>query len=156
MFLPIATGIQTSNLMLGVNTAVGTGANATGYVDMTRFQAVKTGIVRKIQTTPKNSGNFKFAIYSDNAGNPDALLAATGSVALTIGTPQKTTIANVNVVAGTWYWIAAMVSVSGGLYADLSSGTSKYKLLAFASAFPNPAGALTSGTYTMQYGGYDT
>ncbi len=109
------------------------------YLHHTRFQSEATGNVTEIRIKAAVAGNVKVAIYSDSSGEPNALLNSTGSVAVAIGW-NTISFPSTTITKDTYYWLSFNLDTLGAVVANITSGTLKYKALAYASGFPNPAG----------------
>jgi hypothetical protein len=145
--------------LLGLETAsIESGALGAEYILMWRWQAAATGNVTEIKWKPRESGHGKFCIYTDAAGAPGTLLNQTAEYDMTADVVNTIAIPSTTVVSGTYYWLAVMQegNSQGFYFTSSSSGTYKYKTLAYASGFPNPAGSgyvdLTYDAYIAGYG----
>ncbi len=95
------------------------------------------------------SGNFKMALYSDSGGAPDALVAETGSTAISGSGTYSFDITDVAITAGD-YWIM-MLSDTSSIYLAYTTSTTEtvaYINHSFSSSLPDPFG--TASTYTGQ------
>jgi hypothetical protein len=79
----------------------------------------------------------KVVLYSDNAGNPDQLLAQTASSTLVIGT-NVLDVSNISITAGD-YWIGAIGQTSISFNTNLNSLSAKYFSWPYATALPTTA-----------------
>ncbi|MDD4986038.1 MAG: hypothetical protein PHQ43_09655, partial [Dehalococcoidales bacterium] len=119
-----------------------------GYVIMLRFQATDSGNITRIKFKPGQNGTVKVAIYADDSGEPGSLLNAVNTATnVTADTEATITIANTEVVSGTYYWLAFAIDTGQSYYyTDSSSGARRYKPVMYSSySFPNPAGSGYSG-----------
>lgn len=92
-------------------------------------------------------GNVKMALYSDVAGSPSALLVQTAGTAVTVGV-EEISVTPTAIAAGN-YWIMAVYNVDASIGISYAGTTTvKYRSLTYASALPNPFGAIT--TYSGQ------
>lgn len=92
------------------------------------------------------AGNIRHAIYSDNAGAPDALQCETDSAVAAIGWNTLPTLTNPILQPGD-YWIVTLVSsnTSEFRYQAGDPNQEAYRAYAFA-AFPDPFGVPTGYT----------
>lgn len=125
--------------LLGSDDIGASGSHAKDYISLTKFTAVATGSMVEFRVKAQANGNFKFGIYSDNAGAPNALLNSVGSTACTTGW-NTITFPATNIVSGTVYWLAINTETVDTAAWVSTGGVNKYKPLAYASAFPDPAG----------------
>jgi len=97
------------------------------------------------------TGTVTLGIYSDNAGNPDVLLAQTGHPSAVAALTAYPLASNVNVISGTDYWIGLWLSATAGTKrtAGLPMGTLK-AVGHFSDTLPNPFGSPTSDTDGFQ------
>jgi hypothetical protein len=70
-----------------------------------KCQAVATGTLKNIAIKSDRAADVKVAIYSDNAGDIGNVLAQIGSTAIVSGW-NYIPIANISIIAGTYYWLA--------------------------------------------------
>ena len=131
---------------------------AADYFELERFQAVKSGTLKSILVYHYGVGGVgtKVAIYSDNAGSPNALLASgAGSCAAGWNTIS---VADVSIVSGTYYWLAHIFEPDEYTWirAITSGGTSLYKAATYSTfSFPNPAGTgFTDDTWSYAHAGW--
>jgi len=125
----------------------GSNIHAANYIIFTRFQAEATGTVSEIKVKAQDPGNVKVAIYADSSGEPGSLLNSTGSAAVVAGW-NTFALTPTSVTSGTYYWLAVMLDTTGAAMYNNTSGVMRYKSLAFASAWPNPAGSgYSSGSF---------
>lgn len=54
------------------------------------------------------TGNIRLGVYANTGGRPAALFQDVGAVACPASTGWRTVSATVNLVSGTWYWLAAV------------------------------------------------
>src|SRR3990167_3485213 len=119
----------------GIESDQTAGAN---YLKLGKWQAQATGNITEIRVTASGNGNIKLGIYTDNAGEPDDLLSSVGSTAITTG-ENVIPITSTPVVSGTYYWLAYNIDQANIPYKN-TGGTNRYKVLTYATAFPDPAG----------------
>ena len=124
------------------------------YFQLERFQAALSGTLKSIRVYVTGSENVKVALYSDNAGSPNALLASSGSTAVVSGW-NTISISDVSIVSGTYYWIGHNTD-NYYLQAYGSGGKALYKSATYSSfTFPNPAGSgFTSDTWRFAHVAY--
>jgi len=122
--------------LLGTDTP-GTINFPSGYVLATQYTCDATGIDSEIRLHCLVNSNVRAAIYSDNGSNQAGnLLAESNSVAITAGDWRTVALnSNVNVTAGTKYWLAVQCQTTGGVsYRDVTWQRG-YKAQAYG-AFP--------------------
>lgn len=126
--------------MLAFPSSTGSAANI--YWQL--FTAELTGLLKEFRIKAANSNSVRFALYSDVASAPDALIGYTLSTPVSAGQWNKLIpVAQIPVTSGTTYWIAVQMSVNSTLYRQDSGGTTKYKAYVYADPFPDPAPALS-------------
>ena len=83
------------------------------------------------------------ALYSDNAGWPDQLVAATPATLMTVG-PMEIPVTPTALAAGT-YWLMGVYDTDASIGFDQSDPTApiRYAAHAFASPLPDPFGGAT-------------
>ena len=88
--------------------------------------------------------NVILALYTDNAGWPDRLVAATPATPMTVG-PMEIPVAPTSVSAGT-YWIMGVYDTDASIGIDQSDPTApvRYAAQPFASPLPDPFGPATA------------
>ena len=103
-------------------------SNPAGQAEAFRTTAVASGTVTSLSVYI-DIGSTAIAIvaglYADNAGKPGALLTQGSLSPILGGTWNTINVPNVNVVAGTAYWIAVLGPINSGLlmFRDKSGGT---------------------------------
>jgi len=100
--LAAGTGGTFGNTNIGTSDDYG-GARKVGV----RYQLTEAGTITSLSwyfATDKNWNHFKLALYSDNSGSPDALLAQTGAETVTPGWHTITLTSNYSASVG-YYWI---------------------------------------------------
>lgn len=128
-------------LLIGINNT-GNWSDTDDYIRMTRYVALGTGTIEELQVYTGNTGSFKAGIYSDNEGDPDSLLGV-NNTGVSGTTSDWTTIAlssSVNVISGTYYWLAVIADIDNTTKSELGSGTTIYKSQSYSSGLPSPAG----------------
>lgn len=112
------------------------------YVRLTRYPAIFSGVAGQMRCwvagTDENPGDLVLGIYADSAGSPAELLATTGKLQ-GCGNIAANLTQNVNMTAGTYYWLAAITkynvtAASGSWF----GGLAKYGT--FGYVLPDPAG----------------
>lgn len=131
-----------------------TGVSA-GAIILQKHTAVSTGTMTEFQIKCEASGNVKVAIYSDNAGTPNALLGTVGSTAVT-ATTNAISFPSTPVVGGTDYWLAFNFDTDSLVSINATGGTTLANESAnFGDAFPDPyPGSYTSKTWNCALAGY--
>jgi hypothetical protein len=146
--------------LLGATAAqTGNALHNTANIFLTRFQAVESGDVDTIKVYAGTaSTDLKVAIYSDSGGEPNALLGD-GNLAVSVvnswNDVPMVSVPFVTVINGTYYWLGIRVGAINGAKYDNTSGTMRYKALAHASAWPDPAGSgYTSDSFYSSLAGW--
>lgn len=129
--------------LLGVPDAThGTPASAPNYLVGSRFQASGSGDITTIELYQEDGGaNANVGIYSDNAGQPNALLKQSTAKALATGWNEYT-IDAVSVTSGSYYWLAAVGdgnNTEGCHRVDGSGDLGWYQLLSAGLVLPATA-----------------
>jgi hypothetical protein len=90
--------------------------------------------------------NVILALYSDNAGFPDRLVAATSATPMTVG-PMEIPVTPIALAAGT-YWLMGVYDTDASIGFDQSDPTSlvEYAAHTFANPMPDPFGGATPYT----------
>lgn len=101
----------------------------------------RTGIASGVTVNLKGPSALKFALYSDNAGNPDALLGQTSAKTCGIGVNRLTFTTPVALTSGTPVWLASKFDTYAPFGYDAYNGTTQWKLAAYSDAFTDPWGA---------------
>lgn len=122
-----------------------TGGASTTLV-ATKYALSETAYTVSIHVYTPTSGNVKGAIYSDNAGAPNALLVAQNTQAAATGGQWNTiTISEISLSVGN-YWVAIKTDTNnmraykaGGASQAAYYGSDTYSN-SFASTFPTPSG----------------
>jgi len=132
----ISVGSPTS-----LNTSVWS-ANTSGVFSANRIHATKcmchlSGSVSRMGAfLVAASGTTKFAIYSDNNGEPDELLGQTDALSPSYQGDESVALTSpLTLLAGTNYWVAQLASVAISVAFNSSNGTSRYKDIG-VSTFP--------------------
>ena len=127
--------------LVGSDDATSNSALGADQFAMNKFTAVANGNMVEFKIKMQANGNVKVGVYADSAGEPAALLASVGSTAAVTGW-NTITIPSVSIVLGTDYWLAANQELTTkiGVRNDAGIYTMRFKTLAFANAFPDPAG----------------
>jgi hypothetical protein len=140
--------MATGKLIGAASDDSGSSDHAADMLVLTRFVVEQTGNVSEIKVKARVSGNVKVAIYADSSGEPGSLLVSTGSNAVVAGW-DTISITSTSLTKDTYYWLAVKLDTQGAAIYNNASGTMRYKVpIAFADAFPNPAGSgYTSGSF---------
>lgn len=114
-----------------------------------KFTAI-AGTITTIRLKAKSSINVKAAIYSDNAGSPDARLAYSGSTPVVSGWNVLQLNTQV-LLAAADYWLVFHAETANQLWRLATGGTSKYKGgTVYSTEFPATAGTGLSDV-TLDY-----
>jgi hypothetical protein len=145
-YVPSGTAIK----LIG-NDNTNTTQNGKDAFLLAKFTADYTGVVTSIRSRGNANGNIKVAIYSDNAGSPNARLAIGTTTAVTANVTVACAVTPTLITAGTAYWIGMNTSQNGVNCRNNtgSTGTFIYKTSTYSTfTFPDPAGTgFTSTTY---------
>ena len=95
-------------------------------------------------------GTVTIGIYSDNSGEPDALLAQTITASAVVGLHAYTLASTVNVTSGTDYWIAVFLTETAGLMSKTGSSGVMKQTPHFSTTLPDPFGSVTNTIYGLQ------
>ena len=142
--------------LIGADAGISDDDNITkDFISMCKFVASETGYVSEVRVKVGDSTNVKAGIYADNAGEPAALLSSnqTGQ-ACTTGW-NTISIPSTYIKEDTNYWLA--INSDDSYVRTDSSGTNilRYKSLAYANAWPDPAGtSYTAGTAESALAGW--
>lgn len=132
-------------LLLGNNTAAGSGSPTANTIRAGKFTALTTGTITEIHAYIAANANFTYAIYSDQSGSPHTLLASTGTVTLVGGQHNIIPITHTPITFGTVYWLAFNMDTNNAAKYQ-STGGNQYNVAAtFGSAWPS---AMTGGGTT--------
>ena len=108
---------------------------------LSRFQAIKQGVMSEFRVKCTDAVNVKVAIYADNSGEPENLITANNTGQACAAGWNTLTIGDTNIVSGTYYWLAIIAETAGKVGADTDAGTMRYKAGTYSTwSFPNPAG----------------
>jgi flagellin-like protein len=123
--------------------------NGFGYILWQQVTVVQpTGSLRTVGVNIFSPGsNVRTAIYSDNSNAPGTLLAASGSVAQTVGW-NDLSVTGVTITQGAKYWLAVQTSSSIAYFACQSCGTRYYLAYTYGS-FPANANGASHDTYAI-------
>lgn len=124
------------------------------YFQLDKFQAVKSGTLKSIRVyLDGGSAGVKVALYSDNAGSPNALLVS--ATAACVNGWNTISVSDVSIVSGTNYWIGHNTD-NYWVRAIGSGGTAMYKSASYSAfTFPNPAGSgFTGDTWSYALAGW--
>lgn len=125
------------------------------YILYQSFTAISTGILSEIRIKASASGNAKVAIYANNAGAPGSLLASSASSVVSTGW-NTIAVGPISIDSDTIYWLAYNSETDGSVNTIQTGGSSKYKSISFASAFPDPATYDNSSTRDLPLAGWGT
>ncbi|MFA5051399.1 MAG: hypothetical protein WC499_04810, partial [Patescibacteria group bacterium] len=124
------------SIILGNDGAGGSNSGA-NYVTYTRSQAAANSVAHSIRIDTNVNGNTKIALYSGNSTQPITKLQST-SGACTAGGYNTFTIADTNIVSGTYYWIGCISDTAGVSTYNAGGSTRKYLGTAYAGyTFPD-------------------
>lgn len=118
------TALCSSNYSFGTNFPLeSTGVfNATGYVFCNPVTLTAAGQVTKLHFyAGAAGGNVQMALYSDNAGAPDARIVQSGGQAAVSGV-NNFDVPNTGILSPGVYWIALVPQTSVNLYNSYNSG----------------------------------
>jgi len=108
---------------------------------LSRFQAIKQGVMSEFRVKCTDAVNVKVAIYADNSGEPENLITANNTGQACATGWNTLTIGDTNIVSGTYYWLAIIAETAGKVGVDTDAGTMRYKAGTYSTwSFPNPAG----------------
>lgn len=140
-----------SEILVGNSSSTGSGCTGS-YFYLGRFQAVKskTGAT-EFRVYAGSSGNVKVAVYADSSGEPGALLGYNNTSQAVVAGWNTLTVSSVDIVSGTYYWLAVNTDGGDRCRRDSAGGTIRYKAATYSSfTFPDPAGSgFTSSTYLI-------
>src|SRR3990167_523529 len=146
-----------ATLLIGQGDVASMSDISNGYNIGGKYIAVATGTLNQLKVKFEGSCNAKFAIYSDSAGSPNALLNETASTAVIAGI-NTITFPDTSIVSGTAYWLCANHDTNSQLSrASSGSGVAAYKAMTYTNAFPATYGT-PDGTpaWVMITEGYST
>lgn len=144
-----------ANVILGNSTILpNLDAGAAHYINACRFQATESAgvVLLSMYLSGSAAGNMRMAIYTDNAGAPDALLAETSVTPCASGWNNLALPSAVNLTAGAYYWIAWQYDTASNnlCYASGSANQTFYMGYIFG-AFPAtmPGGGYTAVQWSI-------
>ena len=122
------------------------------YINATRFQAATSFSALRIKAKVLGiTGKYKCAIYSDNAGSPQALLKESGEVTdPTTGWQTFTLTSSQSIVSGTYYWLAIwsnLFSIDAGIYCETTGDTTCWTDAIAYGAWPDPIITVGGSSY---------
>lgn len=130
----------------GTTTAAGTTAGGLTQIAATLYPLSQPGTVTKLSVYAEINGNAVGAIYSDNAGVPNALLVANNvGTAMVGGQFNDITVGSTHLAAGN-YWLAFMCDTNS-MRAFIAGGVNQaaYNLsTTYGTAFPSTFPAVTN------------
>jgi len=133
----ICTGFNTSDSMIG-----------TSALRACKVQATENFTVGSLSCHPISAvGTVTLGIYSDNSGEPDALLAQTITAPAVSALTAYPLSSNVNVTSGTDYWIGLWLSETAGSKSQAGQPMGTQKAIPhFSDTLPNPFGVASNDT----------
>lgn len=134
-----------------------------GMLYMQKFQAISGGSLSELKIKIGAGGNCStmLALYSDNGGEPDALLTSCADTSLAPGW-NTVSVSPASVSDGDYFWLAENNSGASShpvYLGGVGVGIVRYKALSYNGfAFPDPAGTGygSSTTINMQIAGWGT
>jgi hypothetical protein len=119
-----------------------------------RFVARGRGSLSDLMIKVSGNTNMKMAVYTDVAGDPGTLLAASDEFSAVRGWNKVTLNTVCDLATGSYYWIIFKSSVSSVVYYNATGGEMSYKDTTYADAFPADFGAHLDTTVDLAVGGY--
>ncbi len=157
------TGTAAATLVIGTPAAAATlGSTSEGtatdfitdgsgaYINACRFTATANQRLTLIKArVGAITGTYQCALYSDNSGAPQTLLASTDRLTPTADGWQTFTLATpYDATTGTSYWLAIWSNdPAARVWAD-PTGTVRFALYPYATTWPNPISLTGGGTFT--------
>jgi hypothetical protein len=140
--------------LVGANSITATNGIAKDYFTGTKFTAVASGNMTQFKVyVDSGSGNIKYALYADSAGEPGALITAMNTGQALVPGENILPFTSTPITSGTTYWLMFNVEVNL-IYATYNAGSGyqrRYKAATYSSfTFPNPAGS-GFGSQTAYY-----
>ena len=123
--------------------------NSGAYINACRFQATANATVTQMRAkVGAITGRYQLAIYSDNGGTANALLAATVTLTNVTSGWQNFPLTNsLALTSGNYYWLAIWSDdVNASISAD-TGGQEKFAAYPFGN-WPNPINLTGSGGFT--------
>lgn len=134
--------------IIGTDDLACQGLMVAGYFALGRFQALATANVTQFNLKANTAGNVKVAMYSDNAGQPGALLNAINTDTAVAAGWNNIVFPSTPIVTGTFYWLAFNSSAQLSCY-NATPGSYMWKPAPYNTfTFPADAGAGWSGANT--------
>lgn len=142
--------------LVGSDDQTGNQELTSDYFSASKFTAVSTGSMTefRVKAPVGTSGNAKFALYADNAGEPGVVINQVGSTALvagwnTIAFPPS------NIVSDVPYWLALRTEYTF-LKWIVATGITRYKSgVAYPESFSdNPTGLTSATTFYLIAAGW--
>ena len=118
-----------------------------------RFVAT-SGSLSDLKIKVSGNTNMKMAVYTDVAGDPGTLLAASDEFSAVSGWNKVTLNTVCDLATGSYYWITFKPSVSSVVYYNATGGAMSYKDTTYADAFTADFGAHSDTTVDLAVGGY--
>ena len=134
--------IPATQKLIGADNAAGAN-ELTGYIRLSRWQAVATGNMTEFRCKAGASGNIKVALYADSAGQPGALITAMNTAQAVVSGWNTLSFTSTAITSGTYYWLAIVFDTQGCCQAVTTTGVQYRSKAATYSgfSFPNPAGS---------------
>jgi len=125
------------------------------YINACRFPAASSMSVTTIKAKILPiTGSYKCAIYSDNNGNAQTLLASSGNLTgantgsgTTLGWKDFPLTSPINVTTVSYYWLAIWSNDNAARISALNSGTIRFAAYPFGN-FPTSVNLTGTGTFT--------
>jgi hypothetical protein len=121
----------------------GTSDSSANYLVGQRWQMPEDGTITKVLIYSRVTGNAKLGIYEDSAGEMGALLSGPIAIACSAGAWNTATLTTtVARTSGAYFWTTSntdTLAVRRGT--GTGTATVRYKVLAYANAWPDPAGS---------------
>jgi len=121
------------------------GGYGTGALRSSPLQASSSFTVTGLSCHCLNAvGTTTLGLYSDNSGEPDALLGYTTTASAVVGLHSYSMVSSVAISSGTDYWIAVFLSALAGLRRSTGNPMGSLKGIAhFSTTLPDPFGTIT-------------
>jgi hypothetical protein len=127
--------------LLGIDSPGG-GSLADDNFRLSKFTAVATGTVTEIRVYGTANGQVKVAVYTDDGGEPGALIVANNTGQLVTASQWNIlTITQFSVTKDTAYWLAANMGTDAAITTGAAgTGQDRYKGAEYDTfSFPDPA-----------------
>lgn len=148
MSAPVTASFDVVALQRIGNPMQGTSSNpiSNNYLLGLSIAVPADGHLKKVGLIMSGAVSAQVAIYTDNAGNPGALVASIPGTALVAGVNEIPLSTPVALTAGT-YWFMVNYNAVGSPTSGTTSVTCKYISLAYGTAPPNPFPAPSTTTF---------